>query len=191
VGGNHRQTATAPNAPDHAVLDAQLDRILEVIGLSWAKSTKETYGVGLLVFHVYCNTHGIEENRCCPVAPNLLLAFLSSCACLYSGSTLANYAAALRAWHLLHGRVWAIEPNELKAILDRATALAPPSLKRLKRAPFTPKFICKICSQLDLSSLLDTAVFACLTTTFYCIARLGEFTVLRIKDKFDPSKYIL
>jgi len=161
-----------------------------VIGSSWAQSTKETYGAGLLVFHVYCDAHGIEEDRRCPVAPNLLLAFLSSCAGSYSGSTLANYAVALRAWHLLHGRVWAIEPSELKAILDGAAALAPPSSKRPKRAPFTPEFICRIHSQLNLSSPLDAAVFACLTTTFYCIARLGEFTVPTIKDKFDPSKYI-
>jgi hypothetical protein len=124
------------------------------------------------------------------VAPNLLLAFLSSCAGSYSGSALANYAAALRAWHLLHGRTWAIEPNELKAILDGATALAPPSSKRSKRAPFTPDIICKIYNQLDLNTPLDAAFFACLTTTFYCIARLGEFTVPTIKANFDPAKYI-
>jgi hypothetical protein len=103
---------------------------------------------------------------------------------------LGNYVAALKAWHLLHGRTWITQPDELKAMLDGAAALAPSSSKRPKRVPFTPEFIIKIHNQLDLNSPLDAAVFVCLTTTFYCIARLGEFTVPTIKGKFNPSRYI-
>jgi len=110
------------------------------MGMSWmrdscARCRGSQY---LLVFHVYCDAHNIPEEKRYPTSPYLLLAFLSSCAGSYSGSALANYAAALRAWHLLHGRAWLISHNELKAMLDGASALAPPSSKCPKRAPFMP-----------------------------------------------------
>ncbi|KAG2738674.1 hypothetical protein P692DRAFT_201873794 [Suillus brevipes Sb2] len=131
-------------SPSHEVSDAQLERILDVIGLAWAQSTKETYGAGLLVFHVFCDTNNVAEENRCPVSRNLLLDFLCSCAGSYSGSALANYAAGLKAWHLLHGRAWQIPPSELKAVLDGATASAPKTSKRPKRLPFTPAILCSI-----------------------------------------------
>jgi len=176
--------------PTPIVSESQLERILAVIDSSWAQSTKESYGAGLLLFHIFCDTHSIPEDQRCPVEPTLLLSFLSSCAGSYSGSTLSNYAAALRAWHLLHGRPWLVQPNELKAILDGATALAPPSSKRQQRLPFSPDLICAIRHNFNLANPLDAAVFACLTTTFYAIARLGEFTVPSTKHPFDPQKHI-
>jgi len=102
---------------------------------------------------------------------------------------LNNYAAGLKAWHLLHGRPWKIHPAELKAILDGAAALAPMSSKRTKRAPFTPSIILAIKEHLDLNNHKDAAIFACITMTFYSVARLGEFTVSALKD-FDPKKHI-
>ncbi|EGN94727.1 hypothetical protein SERLA73DRAFT_62005, partial [Serpula lacrymans var. lacrymans S7.3] len=42
--------------------------------------------------------------------------------------------------------------------------------------PFTIQVIKLIHEQLDLSDPMSAAVFACLTTTFYTTARLGEFT---------------
>lgn len=176
-------------SPSHEVSDAQLERILDVIGLAWAQSTKETYGAGLLVFHVFCDTNNVAEENRCPVSRNLLLDFLCSCAGSYSGSALANYAAGLKAWHLLHGRAWQIPPSELRAVLDGATASAPKTSKRPKRLPFTPAILCSIRNHLNLDTPLDAAIFACLTTTFYAIARLGEFTVGAIKE-FDPAKHV-
>ncbi|KAJ8589431.1 hypothetical protein M405DRAFT_933490 [Rhizopogon salebrosus TDB-379] len=190
AGDKSRQSARAPNAPNHDITDAQLERISDVIDSSWAQCTKVSYGTGLLVFHVFCDAHNVAEDKRCSVAPNLLLAFLSSCAGSYSGSALSNYAAGLKAWHLLHGRAWLIYPNELKAILDGAAALAPPLSGCPDGLPFTPAFICTIRNHLNLDTPLDAAIFACLTTTFYCIARLGEFKVDSIK-KFDPSVHVL
>jgi len=152
------------------------------MGSSWAVSTKETYGAGLLVFHVYCDTLNIPEMKCCPVSLSLLLAFLSS----YAGS---YGAAGLKAWHLLHGQPWYVQANELKATLDGATALALPSSKRQKRELFTPAIIISLCQLLDLNDPRDAAVFTCLTTTFYSIACLSEFTVPAI-NAFSPTKHI-
>jgi glutamine amidotransferase-like uncharacterized protein len=59
---------------------------------------------GLLVFHVYYDLHHIEETKHYPVSPNLLLKFLSSCTGTYFGSVIVNFAAGIKAQHLLHGR---------------------------------------------------------------------------------------
>jgi hypothetical protein len=42
---------------------------------------------------------------------------------------------------------------------------------------------------MDLTKPLDAAVFACLTTTFFSIARLGEFTLPNLKA-FDPQQHV-
>ncbi|KAG2340700.1 hypothetical protein BDR05DRAFT_991394 [Suillus weaverae] len=51
------------------------------------------------------------------------------------------------------------------------------SSKQPKRLPFTPILLSTIRDHLSLNELLDAAVFAYLTTTFYSITRSGEFTV--------------
>jgi hypothetical protein len=159
------------------------------MGSTWAQSTKETYGVGLLVFHIYCNLNLIEERKCCPVSSSLLLQFLSSCTGAYSGSAIANFTAGIKAWHLLHSRLWLIRPGKLKAALKGALTLALPASKCPKIQPFTSDFLSSICNHLNLDDLLDAAVFACITMTFYCIVRLGEFTTRTVKS-FNSKKHI-
>jgi len=92
------------NTPPHPILmENDFNRILSVIDASWCESTKATYGAGLLVFHVFCDSRSIPEIDRCPVSQPLLLSFFSTCAGTYSSNTLSNYTASLRAWHMLHG----------------------------------------------------------------------------------------
>jgi len=59
-----------------------------------------------------------------------------------------------------------------------------------KRRPYTSDFIAAVKGHLNLSALLDAAVFACLTT-FCAAARLGEFTVpLACLDAFNPALHV-
>ena len=74
-------------------------------------------------------------------------------------------------------------------MLEGAARLAPPSSKQPLRAPFTPAIIALFKSQLDLNDPLDAATFACITVCFWCVARVGEFTVQNI-EAFDPTKHI-
>ena len=114
------------------VPDSALDHILEVIGASWADSTKVLYGNALLTYHVYCDFNGpIPDHEHCPISGTLLLAFLSSCAGGASGSALSNYAAGIKAWHLLHGQSWNIPQDELRLTLQGAARLAPAALNVL------------------------------------------------------------
>lgn len=187
---NTPRVISVPDTPSSApITDKQLNRILEVMGASWADRTKESYGSGLLVYHVYCDIHNIPEHQRCPISITLLLSFLSGCAGTYSGSAISNYAAGLRAWHLLHGHPWKISSDELKSILEGASRLAPPSSKRPKRDPFEVHTLLRFLTYLDISEHRDAAIYACIVTAFYCVARLGEFTVPAI-TKFDPTKHI-
>ena len=157
-----------------AITEEDLDQILTVIGASWAESTKELYGTGLLVYHVYCDVHNIPDNHRAPVSQNLLSAFLASCAGSQSGSTIANYAAAIRVWHILHGLEWNIDEKECKAVLRGGSKLAPLSAMRPKHAPFLVKILEKFRLSMDITRPRGAAVFACLTCAFYCVARLGK-----------------
>jgi len=108
------------------ITDTDLDHVITVINTSWKPTTRETYGAGLLVFHVFCDQQNIPELHRCPADPVLMLTFISSCTGSYSGKTLANYFYAICAWHVLHGAPWEMNSAEMKAALDGATILASP-----------------------------------------------------------------
>ncbi|OSX64396.1 hypothetical protein POSPLADRAFT_1118880, partial [Postia placenta MAD-698-R-SB12] len=66
----------------------------------------ETYGTGLLIFHVVCDCKRISEAERAPAYPAVVLAFLATVSGAYSGGTIRNYYYGLRAWHILHGCPW-------------------------------------------------------------------------------------
>ncbi|EIW83632.1 hypothetical protein CONPUDRAFT_43581, partial [Coniophora puteana RWD-64-598 SS2] len=154
-----------------------LERILTVYAGSWRESTKSVYGSGLLIFHLFCDQKRISEGQRCPASATLLSEFITACAGSYSGSSLNNYVAGVAAWHRLNGFPWLLPADQQSAVLEGARRFAPKKSTRPKRAPFTVNDIQRIRSALNLSLSLDAAVYACLTVAFYCVARLGEFTV--------------
>ncbi|KAG6327510.1 hypothetical protein ID866_11579 [Astraeus odoratus] len=103
---------------------------------------------------------------------------------------LTNYAVGLKAWHILHSQPLLVDANSLKCCLEGANHMATPSSKHPLRAPFTPETIASIKSLFQLEEPLDTAVFACMSMCFWCVACLGKFTVLNLKS-FNPSKTIM
>lgn len=169
--------------------DADLDRILCVIAHSHSPNTRECYGSGLLVYHVFCDSRDVPEIQRCPASSVLLLAFLASCAGLYSGATLDNYFYGIRAWHLLHGQPWAVDQAQVSLTLEGARRLAPAHSHRPKRSPVTINILLGIRSALDLTKPLHAAVYACLTTSFFSIARTGEFTLPSLKS-FDANTHV-
>ena len=117
-----------------ALTEHDLSWILTVITASWAHGTRETYGSGLLVYHVFCDLRGVPDAERCPADPTLVLSFLSACAGSYSGNALANhlYALQAQAWHTLHGMPWTMTKTEMLATLNGAVALAPSTSKKAK-----------------------------------------------------------
>ena len=74
-------------------------------------------------------------------------------------------------------------------MLKAVDKLTPNASKRKKRQPYTLEFIATIKAHLDVEKPLDAVVYACLTTCFYALARLGEFTV-RTLGSFSPNTHI-
>ncbi|KIK90573.1 hypothetical protein PAXRUDRAFT_151583, partial [Paxillus rubicundulus Ve08.2h10] len=73
--------------------------------------------------------------------------------------------------------------------LKATVTLAPTSSKCKLWEPYTISALEMMRSNLDLADPAETAVFACLTTTFCCTAHIREFTVPCL-DAFNPSLHI-
>ncbi len=168
---------------------SDMDRLRSIISFAWTDGTLESYGTGLLVYHVFCDNKDIAESDCCPASALLISAFVATLSGSYAGSTVAGYLYAVRAWHIVDGTIWSVKQDELDALIQAAERLQPPSSRRKKRAPYTVKILEDLVSKLDLTVALDCAVAACLTTTFYSAARLGEFTVKTL-TAFDASLHV-
>lgn len=187
-----------PSAP-RSTLDANgiplnlsatdLDLIKEVLAQAYAESTAGTYGTGLLAYHVFCDIKQIAEDQRAPASQLLLSSFISALAGAYAGRTLSNYIYGVRAWHLIHGVAWLPNEAETVSLLRAAAKLTPTRSKKSPRVPFTVKCIESIHSHLNLDLPFDAAVFACLTTTFWSGARVGETTIPRL-NAFDPDIYV-
>ncbi|KAG2739728.1 hypothetical protein P692DRAFT_201729187, partial [Suillus brevipes Sb2] len=115
------------------IMDEDLQRVLTVMNTSWAQGTKESYGAGLLVCHVFCNTQSIPELQRCPADNITILTFIASCASSYAGKTLTNYVYTICTWHILHGQTWNMQQHKLKTALDGAAKQAPVHSKCTKR----------------------------------------------------------
>ncbi|KAJ7820876.1 hypothetical protein B0H14DRAFT_2832963 [Mycena olivaceomarginata] len=171
------------------VSTADLARIEAVMLEAWAEGTRDTYGSGLLVWHVFHDKRATPEAQRAPASFVLIAAFIASIAGAYSGKTIANYVYGVRAWHILHGAPWVVDGHELEALLSGATRLTPATSKRKKRLPYTVDLIVKIRRHLDLDIPLHASVYSCLTTTFWAAGRVGEFTVKTL-TAFDPMKHV-
>jgi hypothetical protein len=167
------------------------ERILDLLSSAWAPGTKGSYGAGLLVFHVFCDTRvpPVPEHHRGPASDVLVLEFISWCAGTLRGNTLRNYTFGVKAWHTVHGLGWVLDDTRVAAALAAAERVAPVSSKKPKRPPLLVATITAIRDHLDVSRPLDAAVFACLTTTFWSAARLGEFTVPSLKG-FDADVHV-
>ena len=172
-----------------ALSAAELERIKDTMVHAWEEETRATYGSGLLMWHCFCDKKGVPEQQRAPVSQDLLSAFVSHLAAVYSGKTISNYLSGVRAWHILHRVPWTLEKKEMDLMLRAADKLTPDSARRKKRRPYTPGFMEEIGRQLNPETPLDAAVFACLTTCFYASARLGEFTV-RTLTGFNPNAHV-
>ncbi|KAJ7449617.1 hypothetical protein FB451DRAFT_1287469 [Mycena latifolia] len=185
----HARNTLDGNGQPVNVSPDDLERIKDVMQEAWGEGTRDTYGSGLLVWHVFHDKRGTPEPQRAPTSPVLLAAFIASIAGAYSGKTVSNYVYGVRAWHILHGAPWSVNPPELEALLNGANRLTPASSRRKKRLPYTVVLIIEIHRHLDLTLPLHAAVWSCLTCTFWAAGRVGEFTIKTL-TAFDPAKHV-
>ncbi|KAF5384239.1 hypothetical protein D9615_003418 [Tricholomella constricta] len=176
----------SPTAPSGIVDQEDIDRVIATMALGFAEGTKESYGSGLLAWHVWCDSKGVPEHERAPASQLLISAFISSLTGAFAGKTIRNYVYGLRAWHVVHSMRWRPNDDELDLLLKAADKLTPETSKRKKRQPYTIPFILQLREQMVPDDPFDTAVFACLVCLFYSASRVGEFTVRRL-NAFDPA----
>ena len=180
----------APRAQRTAQLsDDDLKHIKDVMAHAWELDTHTTYAAGLLNFMVFCDQKSIPEGDRAPASQLLIMSFVSTLAAAYSGSAISNYVYGVRAWHLLHSIPWKINKPKLEALLKAVEKLTLPSSRRKKRCPYTVDFMLAIRHNIDLTTPLGAAVFACLSTCFFATGRVGEFMVQRL-DAFDHNTHV-
>lgn len=168
---------------------ADEERIREVLAEGYSDSTKATYGTGLLVFHVFCDKKEIDELQRAPCSQNLLSSFISTLVGDYSAQAVENYTYGLRAWHIIHRIPWKVNSVELRTLFASAAKNQPPESTKAQQNPCTIEDLTAIRENLNLKDPFDAAVFACLTTTFWSVARLGEFTIPNL-NAFDPDRHV-
>ncbi|KAJ7893070.1 hypothetical protein B0H14DRAFT_3427563 [Mycena olivaceomarginata] len=149
-----------------------LVRIFNVLAHAWAEGTIETYGSGLLSWHVYCDSKTVPEASRAPASPTLVAGFISELAGFLSGSTISNYVSG--NWK---------RSSALRIVLT------PSSSKRQARMPYTTEILCQLRPCFDLSKPFDASVWSCLTTLFWSTSRGGEFTVKSLTS-FDPAIHV-
>ena len=67
------------------------ERVKAITLEEWVESTRTTYGAGLLVYHVFCDSRGIVERDRAPAKAALISSFISALAGLLSGKAIQNY----------------------------------------------------------------------------------------------------
>jgi len=115
--------------------------------------------------------------------------FISVLSGLYLGKTIHGYIYGVRAWHTVNGLPWALHEDQISTMLKGVARLAPPTAKQDRQQPVTAEIIAAIRTTLTLNEPFDAAFFACLTTVFYLVARVGEFTLKRL-NAFDPVEHV-
>ena len=168
-------------------LDVHVARAPQIISDGYAESTRRAYGSAVLVYNVWADENGLSDVERFPATNSVMIAFASACTGSYSGGTISGYISGIRAWHGVHSVAWCVNDEDIARIARGSKAHEPDSSKRRKRDPFTRGLLALICAQLDLSRPLDAAVWACITTAFYGVARLGELTVRSLEVQFDAA----
>ena len=79
---------------------------------------------------------GLPEELRAPASQSIITSFIVSLAGSYSGSTISNYVHGIRAWHVLHGLEWRLNPLELDAALaaQGCRTVGPPFLQEKEEA---------------------------------------------------------
>ena len=144
-----------------------LVRIRTVLNEAYAPNTRSSYGTGLLIFHIFCDTKDIGEEHRAPVDPMVLSSFVSQLVGTYGGQTIRNYIYGIRAWHIIHGATWKVNDSEIDALLKAGDKLAPKEARKREKKPWTIDYLTKICNALNPKDPKDAAIHACLTTAFF------------------------
>lgn len=168
--------------PSHILLKQK-----KVAIAAYAPSTRNTYGTGLLKYHSFCDIIALPEINRTPCTTTIISGFITYLSGNYSKSAITSFIAGVKVWHAVNSITFDIDDKIVSTLLRGAARLQPPP--QSCRLPLTLIELEQILQNVNLENPEQVAFAACLTTTFFCCARLGEFTVLNVKS-FNPKKHI-
>jgi hypothetical protein len=180
---------SANSNPNTQFPEEERERVKDLLANAWQESTRASYATGLLTYHVYCDQKNIDEETRAPASSDLIIAFISAMAGSLAGSTINNYISGIKSWHVIHNVPWNVDQLAVDAALRAATVSAPSKSTKPPREPVTVSYLSAILNHLTRTDPLDAAIAACLTTTFWSVSRLGEFTVKTL-NSFSTKKHI-
>lgn len=157
----------------------------KALNSAWADSTIKSYSHSINVFLNFCKKYHIPSEQTFPSSDYLVCAFITEQLETVSQSTIKNYVSAIRAWHIRNG--YAFSCSDRLNLLTRASR--PLANKNPPRPPVTIEMLLALASNLDLNSPFDACVFACATTAFWGLARLGELLPAVYNFKRNPAPF--
>ncbi|PCH43421.1 hypothetical protein WOLCODRAFT_138335, partial [Wolfiporia cocos MD-104 SS10] len=111
-----------------------------------------------------------------PASDLLLASFLAHWSGRVARTTINNWLAGLRFWHIFNGAPWN-GGDLVRTVCKTVTKEVPQSSKRDRRHPVTLEHMHTLRAGLDLSNAFDAAVYACACVAFWSICRLGEVVI--------------
>lgn len=109
-----------------------------------------------------------------PASEELIMLFVAAWAGKRSRSCVDSWVAGIHAWHSMHGALWSCADGT-RLVKQGVSRMVPASSKRESRPPVTADHLLSLRNHLDMSDTFDSAVWACATTTFFGVSRLGIF----------------
>ena len=149
-------------------LDFQTN-IQHALTIAWSPGTLKTYTSGIKAFLAFCETYRIPTKLVYPASEFLVCAFVASRLGLAS-STIKNYLAGLRAWHIQSNYPF---PTSARISLI-AKAPRQPHLRVPPKKPISADLLRILASDFDFTDSVDIACFACALCAFWGLCRLGE-----------------
>ena len=130
--------------------------IQTALTIAWSPGTLRTYTTGINAFLAFCETYRIPTKLVYPASEFLVCAFVASKLGLAS-STIKNYLAGLRAWHIQSNYTF---PTSARISLI-AKAPRQPRLRVPPKKPISADLLRVLASDFDFTDSVDIACFAC------------------------------
>jgi hypothetical protein len=166
---------------------ALLRRTREATFLSYKDSTRATYGTGVANYVEFMIEHEVDRASWLPMSLPIARAWIAARVGAIGRSAMSNAIAGVHAWEAINGFHSMIPQGALEALLRSAEVNGPQ--RRPLRAPIQLSLIERVHPCINPADPFNIAFYACLTTTFHCTARLGEFTV-PTEGGFNPRYHV-
>ena len=147
--------------------------ITRAMTIAWAPGTIKSYNTGITAYRQFCKAYRIPNSLVFPASEFIICAFVASRLHL-APSTLKNYLAGLRAWHIKENKNFPTSAR-IWLIVKAPRLLESPSVPK---KPISVQLLHLLAQNLQANDPLDAACLACALTAFWGLCWMGELLPL-------------